>query len=186
MNGEVVLLTGPPGAGKSTVARLVATDAARPSVHITTDEFFTAIRTSFVAPYLPGAARQNEVVVDAVAAAVAVYARGGYDVIVDGVIGPWFLPPYQAVAERDGLLLSYVVLRPDLDTTLARACERTGDALKNTEAISGLHRAFTDLGDLEKHVIDTSALDASETAAAVREAVASGSYRLSAGTTAPR
>jgi chloramphenicol 3-O-phosphotransferase len=186
MNGEVVLLTGPPGAGKSTVARLLATDAARPSVHITTDQFFTAIRTGFIAPYLPDSARQNEVVVDAIAAAVAVYARGGYDVIVDGVIGPWFLPPYHAVAERDGLVTSYVVLRPDLDTTLSRACERTGDALRDTEAITGLHRAFTDLGDLESHVLDTSALDAIGTAAAVRDAVASGSYRLSAGTAAPR
>ena len=52
---DVLLLTGPPGSGKTTVARLVATDAPRPTVHVTTDEFYRAIRTGFVPPYLPGA-----------------------------------------------------------------------------------------------------------------------------------
>ena len=68
---EVLLLTGAPGSGKTTVAALVAAAAARPTVHVTTDEFFRAIRTGFVPPYLPGAHRQNEVVVDAIVAAFA-------------------------------------------------------------------------------------------------------------------
>lgn len=176
--GEVVLLTGPPAAGKTTVAGLVATDALRPTVHLTTDLYYLAIRTGFVLPYLPEAQRQNEVVIDAIVASVVTYARGGYDVIVDGVIGPWFLPPFRAAADRDRLAISYVVLRPDLATTLARARERVGDALKDVAAITGLHGAFTDLGELEKHAIDSGSQDPEQSAAAVREAVASGRYRL--------
>src|SRR6266511_1875381 len=80
---DVLLLTGSPGSGKTTVAALVATDAARPTVHVTTDQFYRAIRTGFVPPYLPESHRQNEVVVDAIVAAVTAYARGGYDVVVD-------------------------------------------------------------------------------------------------------
>ena len=175
---EVLLLTGAPGSGKTTVAALVAADAARPTVHVTTDEFFRAIRTGFVPPYLPGAHRQNEVVVDAIVAAVAVYARGGYDVVVDGIIGPWFLPPYREAAAAGAWTMSYVVLRADLETTLGRARQRADTELKDVDAITGLHGAFADLGELEPHALDTSRLDAASTAEAIREVVRSGRVRL--------
>jgi cytidylate kinase len=175
---DVLLLTGPPGSGKTTVARLVATDAPRPTVHVTTDEFYRAIRTGFVPPYLPGAQRQNEVVVDVIVATVAVYARGGYDVVVDGVIGPWFLAPFRAAAAGGDWRLSYVVLRPDLDTTLRRGRSRGGVELTDADAITGMHGAFADLGELEPHAIDTSSLEPADTAAEVRKAVASGDYLL--------
>jgi chloramphenicol 3-O-phosphotransferase len=174
MNGDVTLLTGPPGAGKTTVAELVATDAAGPTVHVTTDQFYRAIRTGFIPPYLPESQRQNEVVVEAIVAAVGAYARGGYDVVVDGIIGPWFLPPFRAAFET----LTYVVLRPDLETTLSRARDRGAKELKDVEAITGLHGAFAELGELERHVVDSSRMDAAQAAAEVRRAVASGEYRL--------
>jgi 2-phosphoglycerate kinase len=177
---DVLLLTGPPGSGKTTVAALVATDAARPTVHVTTDQFYRAIRTGFVPPYLPESHRQNEVVVDAIVAAVAAYARGGYDVVVDGIIGPWFLPPFLKAAAEEQWVLSYVVLRPDLETTLGRARQRADSELKDLDAITGLYGAFADLGELESHVIDTTDLDPAQTAAEVRRAVASGAYRLNA------
>lgn len=175
---NVLLLTGPPGSGKTTVAQLVATDAPRPTVHVTTDEFYRAIRTGFIPPYLPESQRQNEVVVEAIVATVGVYARGGYDVVVDGIIGPWFLPPFRAAAGE--WAMSYVVLRPDLAITLERAHARGAGELKDVEAITGLHGAFADLGELEAHAIDTSMLDPAATAAEVRKAVASGDYLLSA------
>jgi chloramphenicol 3-O-phosphotransferase len=178
--GDVVLLTGPSGSGKTTVAGLVASDAPRPTVHVTTDEFFRAIRTGFIPPYLPESQRQNVVVVDAIVAAVAVYADGGYDVVVDGVIGPWFLPPYRRAAAEGEWRMSYVVLRPDLATTLARGQARGDGELTDTDALTGLHGAFADLGELERHAIDTTGLDPVATAAEVRKAVASGDYLLSA------
>ena len=45
MTGEVIILTGPPREGKTTVAELVARDADRPTVHLVTDPFYRAIRT---------------------------------------------------------------------------------------------------------------------------------------------
>jgi cytidylate kinase len=178
MSGEVIILTGPPAAGKTTVAELLAVDALVPTVHLVTDSFYRSIRTGFVLPFLPEAQRQNEVVVEAIAGTVATFARGGYDVVVDGIVGPWFLPPFRARAERDDLVMSYVVLRPDLETTLSRAKQRVGDELKNVEAITGLHGAFARLGDVEEHVIDSGDLDAAGTAAEVRRGLDSGKYRL--------
>jgi len=178
MNNQVVILTGPPAAGKTTVAELLATSASVPTVHLTTDQFYRSIRTGFVLPFLPEAQRQNEVVVEAIVGTVATFARGGYDVVVDGIVGPGFLPRFRGRADRDRLTLSYVVLRPDLDTTLARARERNGHELKDVDAITGLYRAFAQLGDLERHAIDTGDLDAEQTRAEVQRILASGNFRL--------
>jgi cytidylate kinase len=177
VTGEVIILTGPPAAGKTTVAALLAADASVPTVHLVTDWFYRSIRTGFVLPFLPEAERQNEVVIEAIVGTVATFARGGYDVVVDGIVGPWFLPPFRAVSAHEDLALSYVVLRPDLDTTLSRAKERVGE-LKDVDAITGLHGAFARLGDLEGHAIDTGDLDVDQTAAEVRRVLASGDYRL--------
>jgi cytidylate kinase len=177
VSGEVTILTGPPGAGKTTVAELIASDADVPTVHLTTDLFYRAIRAGYVPPYLPEAQRQNEVVIGAIVATVAAYARGGYDVVVDGIVGPWFLPPFRELAKQN-MTVSYVVLRPRLETALTRAQAREGDELKAVDAITGLHGAFAQLGELESHVIDNGGLDAVQTAAEVRSAIASWRYRL--------
>jgi cytidylate kinase len=178
MVGELTILTGPPAIGKTTVAEALASTAPRPTVHLVTDDVYRSIRAGFILPFLPEAAAQNEVVIDAIVAAATTFARGSYAVVVDGIIGPWFLPPFRAAAEREQLVLSYVVLRSDLALTLDRARQRLGRELKDVAALTGLHGAFADLGELERHVIDTGDLSLGATVDAVRGAVASGDYRL--------
>ena len=178
VNGEVIILTGPPGAGKTTVAELLAINASVPTVHLTTDLFYRSIRAGFVLPFLPRAQQQNEVVIEAIVGTVVTFARGGYDVVVDGIAGPWFLPPFRAASEREHLAMSYIVLRPGLHITLSRATERGGTELRDVDAITGLHAAFAQLGDLQDHAIDTGNLDAHQTAAEVRRLIASGKNRL--------
>src|SRR5690349_476665 len=70
--------------------------------------------------------------------------------------GPWLLPVFLAAGQRARLGLRYVVLRPSLEVALARATGRTGGQLTDPGPITGLHRAFSDLGELERHVIDSS------------------------------
>lgn len=168
--GSVLVLSGAPGTGKSTIARVLAEDGERSAVHLLTDGFYAAIKKGFVLPFMPEAARQNEVVLRAIVASMVAYAEGGYDVVVDGIIGPWSLEPFVEAARRGRLRLSFVVLRPDLATTLARATAREGRELKSVDAIKGLYGAFASLGALERHVVDNSANRLEQSATRIREA----------------
>ncbi len=46
----LLILSGPPGAGKTTIARAMADASDVPAVHLHTDDFFNAIRSGFIDP----------------------------------------------------------------------------------------------------------------------------------------
>lgn len=173
--GHVLVLTGPPGAGKTTTARALAALPGRAAVHLHADDFWRCIRSGAIPPYLPAAHAQNATVVQVLAQAAGGYAQGGFFVVVDGIVGPWFLQPFRALP----VPLHYLVLRPPLAAALERCRRRGGDTLKASGPITALHAQFAALGDLEGHVIGTEGVTPDETLAAVRQAVDSGRFRLS-------
>ncbi len=172
--GEVLILTGSPGSGKTTTAVALANEPGAPKVHLHTDDFWHFIKNGAIPPYLPDAHQQNGIVIDILAKAAQGYAKGGYFVIVDGIVGPWFLAPFWALS----VPLHYIVLRPPLDVAIARCRERGGDTLSDPEPITALHRQLSDLGELQRHMLPTDGLAPQETLRAVIEAVQGGAFRL--------
>ena len=177
--GPVVIVTGAPGAGKSSVAkRLAQASPSEQAVHLHADDFYAYIVKGFIEPWRREAHAQNTVVVDAVLECARRYARGGLEVVVDGIFGPWFLEPWLALAAQ-GVDVHYVVLRPDEATTLARGTARSAPgAMIDRQVISQMWQQFSALGPFEAHALDTTAWTPDETIVQVRSAVSQGSLLL--------
>jgi cytidylate kinase len=75
--GSLLVITGPPGAGKSSVARILA-DAAKHSVLIEGDAFFGFLASGAIEPWLPASNDQNTIVTKAAASAAGAFATGGF------------------------------------------------------------------------------------------------------------
>ena len=171
-------MTGPPAVGKTTVAALLAARRS-PSVHLRADAFWGFVVGGYVDPWLAEARQQNETVARAVFAAAAELVAGGFHVVLDGVVGPWFLSELTTRCPPDRCELHYVILLPPLDRLLANLAGRTGHGFTSADAAAHMHRAFEAArGPYERHVLDPAALSPEETARAVEAAVASGRVRL--------
>jgi tRNA uridine 5-carbamoylmethylation protein Kti12 len=150
----VLIVTGPPGVGKTTTAALLA-ERSPQAAHLEADHFFRFIRSGYVEPWKPESQEQNEAVMQIVAAAAAGYADAGYFTIVDGIVIPaWFLQPLRAALEEAGHTVAYAVLRAPLAICAERAQKREGPFLADPEVIRGLWESFSDLGELERNAVE--------------------------------
>ena len=146
---SLLVVTGPPGAGKSTVASIIAHRFER-SALIDGDAFFRFVVRGHIAPWLPEARSQNEVVTKCAAAAAGGYAKGGYATVYDGVVGPWLLRTFAVAAGLDGL--DYVVLLPSVERCVRRVAMRQGHGFHDEPVTRRMHRAFELAGIDPKHV----------------------------------
>lgn len=170
----MLILAGPPGAGKTTTARLLAAGAER-AVHLESDSFFHFIRAGRIEPWRPESHEQNTTVMRIVGTAAAGYADAGYFTIIDGIISPrWFFEPLRDALQAAGRDVAYAVLRAPLAACVSRAASREAGQLADTAVIEQLWRDFADLGSLEQHVVDSDDRSAEETAEEVARCLREG------------
>ena len=150
----VLILTGPPGVDKTTVAALLTTRGER-AVHLESDLFFRFIRAGRVEPWRAESHEQNEAVMGIVARAAASYASAGYRTVVDGIVIPgWFLEPLRDEIREAGHPVAYAVLRAPLEVCVERVRGREGQPPVDAGAIERIWRNFQGLGSLEANAVD--------------------------------
>jgi len=167
---RIVVLSGSPGTGKSTISRILAEDSITgKAVHLEVDDFWQSIRKGYVYPWLSSSGNQNETVNKAVASSAKTFSNGGYEVFVAGTIGPWFLEPWIKIA-RMGVDVRYIILRPDEETTIMRATQRQQREFfpLNVETIKNVCGSFASIGQYEAHTLDSTGQSIAKSVAVIK------------------
>jgi AAA domain len=144
--GQLLLLTGSPGCGKTTIAPLVA-DRAPLSVCLDLDWFFSKLRSGALEPWREDAHQQNRVVLSAAASAVATFTAGGYFTVADGILYPFMLDLFVNACQPLGIELNYAVLSAPLSVVLSRVQSRRlepqhAGALADERVVEDLWKMF--------------------------------------------
>ncbi len=180
-DGSLLIVTGPPGAGKSTVASLLAASVS-PSVLVEGDRFFGFLATGAIPPWLPESHDQNHVVTEAMALATGRFVSGGYFTVFDGVMGPWFLPTFVRMlgleASETVHSIEYVILMPTVEQCIEHVRDRVGHAFTDEPATRKMHLEFASAPIDPRHVLVPGPMSAHDVVAEIDARRHAGSLRL--------
>jgi cytidylate kinase len=169
---DLIVVTGPPGAGKTSVAQALSS-LFQSSALVAGDDFFGFIDRSFVPPWTTEAHHQNEIVIEAAAAAAGRLAAGGYTVVYDGVLGPWFLKTF---GEATGLAsIHYVMLLPPEKECVERVQSRVGHGFTDLDATRHMYGEFA-AADVDRRHVVTSTEAPAVVASSLIEPVGEGTF----------
>ncbi len=127
-------------------------------------------------PWLPESRERNTVVTRAASKATGEFVVGGFSVVYDGVIGPWFLDTFVTTA---GLTeVDDAVLLPTVEACQQRVEARHGHGFTDLAATASMHRQFSEAELEQRHLIREQGLSPDESAL-IREPLSSGTLRHS-------
>jgi chloramphenicol 3-O-phosphotransferase len=171
---QIVIVSGPPGSGKSSVCESLCGRYDR-TVHLETDQFYAAIRMGFEKPWKPGTTRQNLMVTRSAARAASAYAAELYAVFIDGVVvREDILRVYIDELAPLGMPVHFVTLLPDVETTVRRGLTREATLRVPEDVLRRMHAQFVESGVRAGCTIDNSAMTADEAADGVMSACGRG------------
>ena len=178
----LLLLTGSPGCGKTTVAPLVA-DRHELSACLDLDWFFAKVRRGAIEPWREEAHTQNRVVLSAAAEATAGFAMGGYFTVAEGILYPFMLDLFVKACERHGVTVNYAVLRAPISVVQQRVHDRRVEpqhvgALADATVVDDLWTQFESHGVEERHRVDSGERGPTEVADEIDRRLEAGDFRL--------
>ena len=168
---KIILLSGPIGAGKSTVAAAYAASATIPTAYIEGDTFWKHIAQN-PGPHARPRQVVSRLVQKSMILAAIPYARGGFETIVDFTTGPWLLPAFKPLVKD--IPFDFVMLVPSKDVVRERANGRGLGAKHDQE----LYEAFDQAGEFERFTLRDDSADVEDIVRKLRERLEQGKYRL--------
>ncbi|MGD0729911.1 MAG: AAA family ATPase [Terracidiphilus sp.] len=163
------MLSGPVGAGKTTIARELVAISTAPLCFIEGDTFWPIFTKSDTRPVR----ERFRLLMRSMTAAAIPLARGGYEVLLDFSFPLDFLDTARKILKE--IPLDFIVLRPSLAVCEQRAAARPEGAI----ADYGVYRDFyTMFEGLPKHEICDDEADAASIAQRIRAGLDNGIYRL--------
>jgi gluconate kinase len=161
---KVLLLTGTPGAGKSTVSKAFSSQASGEWAYIDQDEIRKQVKAGFADPSNPWTDRtqaQWDVSIDICADMTRRYKKVGINCLID-----CFLPPHALEKWRKAFKdidFKLVIFLPEIEVAVSRNDKRSGKARLREKQVRSHHSWFEDYKK-DKHaiLIDSSKLSVNE------------------------
>lgn len=156
---HIYLISGPPGAGKSTVA-LELSDSLPKSIHIECDKIYNMVKGGFVKPWQDGARALLEVMYDAFVAIATVYVNAGFTVVSDYV---WNLDEVESIKRKfpSDFSIQLCFLLPSLKVNLQRDANR--EFVIGEDRVQKYHLEFEQIKkSYPKYFFDNTGISAQE------------------------
>lgn len=166
--GRLIVLTGPIGAGKTTVAAELLRQPDVPTAYVEGDAFWR-----FIAKSKPGPRQEAfRTILRGMSATAAAFARDGYQAWLDFSMPPDYLA--RATTLFRDVETHLVVLRPAVEICIERAANRKAGAIRDAQAITEFYALFTTVAD--RHVIADATASPAATAARIRAGLDRGEF----------
>ena len=167
----VVMLSGPVGAGKTTVARELIAISPAPLYYIEGDTFWP----HFAKPDGKSRREQFRLLMRSVTAAAIPLARSGYEVLLDFSFPVDFLDTARKIVKE--IPLDFVILRPSLAVCKQRAATRPEGKIADYNAYRDFYAMFE---GLTNHEVGDIEANPASIARRIRDGLDQGLFRLNA------
>jgi chloramphenicol 3-O-phosphotransferase len=167
--GTVIMLSGPIGAGKTTVASALVTLLPGPLTYIEGDTFWSYIKK----PKGEDRRENFRIIMRAMTAAALPFARSGYDVLIDFSIPPEFLKTARVILKD--IPLDFVLLRPSQAVCAARAASRAQGKILDYASYGDFYALFD---GMDRYAIHDDGADAAAIAKRIQDGLQAGVFRV--------